>query len=288
MVGSKLTAFAPAKINLTLRVLGKRPDGFHELESLVVFADIGDRVRAVRSSEWELSIDGPFASDLNAENLNDNLVLRAAKLTQKWASTKGVDIPPLRFELEKNLPIASGIGGGSSDAAAAIKLCLQAADLGIDDELLRAVVQLGADIPVCLKGEPTWMSGIGEDLTSAQVPNDLHLVLVNPGIAVSTAAVFGRLNAGPLVLEQESHPGFSSADQLIEFLKASSNDLQLPAMEIEPVIGNVLKEIAATGALIARMSGSGATCFGIYESAGVANDAAAQLSADHADWWVSL
>ena len=287
MAQSKLTAFAPAKINLTLSLLGKRRDGYHELESLVVFADVGDRLAATPSDDWGLDVNGPFAPGLAGENPQDNLVICAARVVHEWARAKGADVSPLRFQLEKKLPVASGIGGGSADAAAAIKLCLQSAGLDTDDDLVSAAAALGADIPVCLMGQPAWMGGVGDKLSLAQTPTNIPMVLVNPGIGISTGEIFQRLNADPVTEQGVKRPDLSSFEGLIEYLESSGNDLEKPALELAPVIGIVLEAIASSDAAIARMSGSGATCFGIYQTQDEATIAAEILSASHPEWWVS-
>ncbi len=286
MAQTELTAFAPAKINLFLHVLGKRSDGFHELESLVVFADIGDRLDARPKSAWGLDVVGPFAAQLVSLGEEDNLVLKAARLAEAWASSSGKPLGPLHFTLEKNLPLASGIGGGSADAAAALRLCAQAAGLVPDQDLFALSAALGADVPVCLFGKSAWVRGIGEAVEPASVPEGLSLVLANPRVGVSTAEVFARLDARPVAPQDTARPVFTALDELAEFLSSTTNDLEMPAREIAPTIGKVLDELAATRPLLSRMSGSGATCFGLYENKDAAEAAASALGANHPDWWV--
>ena len=266
-------AFAPAKVNLALHVTGQRDDGYHLLDSMVVFADVGDVVTAElhHLDDWQLTIDGPFADGLSADA--SNLVLKAARLT---------DGPPARLTLTKNLPIASGLGGGSADAAATL-WALHALDgRPIPDDILR----LGADLPVCLAGQATRMRGIGEDLTGLPALPPAWLVLVNAGRHVATSDVYGALatkDNAPL----PDPVDWTDAPALARWLMATRNDLEGPARAAEPAIGVTLARIAATeNCLLARMSGSGATCFGIYASEPDARSAADAISARHPDWWV--
>lgn len=268
--------FAPAKINLFLRVTGKRPDGYHVLESLVVFAAVGDQVTAAPAETLSLALSGPFAAGLSGEG--DNLVLRAARAL---AARAGVP-PHAALHLEKNLPVASGIGGGSADAAAALRTLAALWRVAPADTAL--AVGLGADVPVCLASRPCLMRGIGEDIAAAPALPELGLVLVNPGVAVATAAIFKARTGGfsaPIPLPAS----WPSAAALAADCAAWGNDLQAPAMALCPPIGDVLRALAGTaGCLLAQMSGSGATCFALYESPAAASSAAALLR--HPDWWV--
>lgn len=277
---------APAKINLFLHVLGRRPDGYHELESLVVFArDAGaaDHLRIDPApAALSLRLDGPFATGLEAAP-GPNLVLRAADaLRQATGCTAGA-----AFTLTKNLPVASGIGGGSADAAAALHGLNSLWGLGLDDRALAAIGRgLGADLPVCLSGRPSLMTGTGETLLPCPPLPPLWAVLVNPGAALATGAVFEALNgraggAGPPL-----RPAASAADLAIQ-LRRCRNDLEGPARFLTPEIDPVLVALRAQGGcLLARMSGSGATCFGLFGMARQAQVAAAALQRANPAWWV--
>jgi 4-diphosphocytidyl-2-C-methyl-D-erythritol kinase len=279
--------FAPAKVNLFLHVLGKRADGYHDLDSLVVFADVGDHLAAAPEKRWGLTVTGPYADQLRGGDPADNLVVRAARVTEEWAWGKDRDLSPLHFTLEKHLPVASGIGGGSADAGAAMRLCAHAAGLALDADLYARAAALGADVPVCLFGKPAWMSGLGEKIEPAALPGGFGLLLVNPGVEVATAEVFKRLGADPVARKAVPRQKFKSADALISFLAKMRNDLEAPAREIAPVIGEVLDNIEKTSPMLARMSGSGATCFGLYACQEDADAAAHAVREARHDWWIS-
>ncbi len=279
-----------AKVNLTLRVVGRRVDGYHELESVVAFADCADRLSLAPGAALDLTISGPLAQACG--ETSDNLVLKAARLL-------GERVPGLQigsFTLDKVLPVAAGIGGGSADAAAALRLLAQANGLTVDDARLIEVAQLtGADVPVCLASRACVMTGVGEDLLPLSLP-ELPCVMVNPRVPVATRDVFdalglrnGELLVGATdVIRATAWPeaGASIADW-VEALAAGCNDLEVPAMRIQPVIGEVLSALgAAAGARLARMSGSGATCFAIFENAADAQAAAQKIQLDHPQWWV--
>jgi 4-diphosphocytidyl-2-C-methyl-D-erythritol kinase len=270
MSSSSITEFAPAKINLALHVLGRRGDGYHELDSIVAFADVGDVLTLAPAAETSLEISGPFAGQLSSSA--DNLVLRAHAL---------LNAPPVAFHLEKNLPIASGIGGGSADAAAALRALIRVFDLALGpDELNVLALKLGADVPVCLHGKPCRMRGIGEKLEKGTFALPSAIVLANPGRATSTPEVFRQLGL---------QPGDSFGAAISPGSDAASwrNDLAKPAMNLVPEIGDVVAELRnAKGITCARMSGSGATCFGLSNSLAEAQAAAASLSAQHPTWWV--
>lgn len=270
---SPVRVFAAAKINLCLHVTGQRPDGYHLLDSLVGFADIGDRLEFTAGDRLGLSLDGPFGAGLAADQ--DNLVLRAAHLFQ---TRDGCAI-----RLEKHLPISSGIGGGSADAAAALHGLAHFWNRPLPD--LKAQLSLGADVPVCVYGKPVRMQGIGEQLTPAKLP-DLPVVLVNPGVAVATPRIFQQLasKTNPPLAPLSS--GTHDLEQMIHWLSRQRNDLQAAAVDEQPVIADVLQEITGTGALLTRMSGSGATCFGLFASRDSARKAAQMLRGRHPDWWV--
>lgn len=271
-----LTAFAPAKVNLHLHVVGRRPDGYHLLDSLVVFADVGDRLSVSPGAGFSLSITGPFAAGLDAEA--DNLVLRAGRAL---AAAGGIE-PTGHLVLEKNLPVASGIGGGSADAAAALHLLR--AFWGLSTDLGDLAPALGADVPVCLSGAPSMMSGIGEIVAPAPALPNLGLVLVNPGVAVSTPAVFRARSGGFSWPAAFPAAGWTTTASLAASLRDTTNDLEAPARALVPAIGRALDSLAAApGCLLARMSGSGATCFGIFASPEDAAVAAPTIGTPN--WW---
>ncbi|TMJ02786.1 MAG: 4-(cytidine 5'-diphospho)-2-C-methyl-D-erythritol kinase [Alphaproteobacteria bacterium] len=280
-----MTEFAPAKVNLTLHVLGRRHDGYHEIESLVVFAAVGDRLGFVAGEPLGLAVRGPTAEATGASA--DNLVLKAAHALADR-------VPALRlgsFHLDKQLPVAAGLGGGSSDAAAALRLLACANELPLDDARLRdAARATGADVPVCLDPRARIMRGIGDILSEPIELPELAAVLVNPGVAVPTRDVFAAL-AAPALTGPAQPDDFSAihadAASLVSLLSARRNDLEIPAIKIQPVIADVLAALQASpDCLLARMSGSGATCFGLFGSAGAAQEAAQRIEAAHADWWV--
>lgn len=276
----QLRVAAPAKINLFLHVTRKRPDGYHDLQSLVAFADIGDVLTLKREPALSLAIDGPFAQGLADEA--DNLVLRAARaLAERSSAIAGAHIL-----LTKNLPVASGIGGGSADAAAALRglQALYGEDLA-EGELLAIATSLGSDIPVCVASQTAWMEGRGEILTPLPPLPPVHIVLVNPGVSVATADVFRRLTIRAGEAELTSPAAFASVDALVRYLKTTRNDLEAPALSVAPVIGTVLDALAQQGAIFTRMSGSGATCFGFFETAEKANAAAAAIAKAEPRWW---
>jgi 4-diphosphocytidyl-2-C-methyl-D-erythritol kinase len=261
-------------------VTRKRPDGYHDLQSLVAFADVGDELALERANDLSLSIDGPFAKGLAAEA--DNLVLRAARAL----AARSTLIGGAHVRLTKNLPVASGIGGGSADAAAALRGLLGLYDASAaDDEILAIAASLGSDIPVCIASEAAWMEGRGEILTALPPLPPAHIVLVNPGLSVATADVFRRLviRTDRKVLAPPA--AFQSLDALVAYLKATHNDLETPALAVAPAIGDVLAALAREGAIFVRMSGSGATCFGLFETAAKAEHAAATIAKAQPAWW---
>ncbi len=270
---------APAKVNLFLHVTGKRADGYHLLDSLVVFAGTGDRLCAEHSEGLSLRVTGPFASGLHSES--DNLVLRAAR---SLADAAGIE-PNAAMMLEKNLPVASGIGGGSADAAAALRLLSHLWGVALAPVILHKLAErLGADVPVCLLGAPTRMRGVGEQLDPAPHLPNCGLVLVNPGVALATASVF-KARQGGFSAATPLPAGWNSASAMAEDLRNLTNDLQRPAIALQPVIGDVLAAITERpGCLLARMSGSGATCFGLFADADQATAQAAALA--HSGRWV--
>jgi 4-diphosphocytidyl-2-C-methyl-D-erythritol kinase len=268
-----ITEFAPAKVNLCLHVTGRRADGYHLLDSLVVFAAVGDRITVAPAGDLTLAITGPQAANLPVAD--DNLVLRAARA---FRAGQGATIT-----LEKHLPVASGIGGGSADAAAALRALARLWQRPLPDAL-----SLGADVPVCLSGRPARMQGIGDrvSLLPHALP-PMWIVLVNPMIALPTPAVFAALTdpANPALSDL---PAFATAKDMADWLCHTRNDLEPPAMRVAPVIADVKAALAATDAcLLARMSGSGATCFGLYASPDHATAAARSLRQKAPAWWVA-
>ncbi len=273
--------FAPAKINLFLHVTGKRPDGYHDLQSLVAFADAGDALTFEPSSEFTLSLGGPFGAGLLGES--DNLVLRAARrLAAQLDRHDGALI-----SLTKNLPVASGIGGGSADAAATLRGLL---DLWAREEEERPfaalAAELGSDVPVCLKSQTAWMEGRGEAVTPLSALPAMSIVLVNPGVSIATADVFRRLAIEHRGRLDRPDAPFGSPEELVAYLRTTRNDLEESACLIAPVIRTVLERLSEQGAMLARMSGSGATCFGLFETDKQAAAAAERLRAAEPGWWV--
>ena len=279
-----------AKVNLTLRVVGRRTDGYHDIESVVAFADCADHLTLTPGPELELVATGPLAQACGATS--DNLVIKAAHLL-------GERVPGLKagsFTLDKLLPVAAGIGGGSADAAAALRLLARLNQLAPDDARLRDVALLvGADVPVCLASRACDMSGVGENLLPLNLPS-LPCVMVNPRVPVATKDVFaalglrnGELLAGTsdIIQSQDWPDEASSVADWIAAIAAVPNDLEAPAIRIQPVIAEVLSALAsADGARLARMSGSGATCFAVFEESAAAQRAAASIERDHPGWWV--
>ena len=288
-MSEQLSLDAPAKINLALHVTGQRADGYHTLETIVVFADIGDRITAKRADRDQFRITGPEAAALAGEDPDKNLVLRARDLLRSLLSETGMDAPPVTLTLEKHLPAGSGIGGGSADAAATLRALTALWDCGaISDQLGRLAVALGADVPMCLHGGPLVASGIGETLVSLANLPALAIVLVNPRRHVSTPAVFSKLaakNNQPLPLDEIAH--LCNASDWAAWLKAATrNDLQPPSVSLAPEIEACLMALEETDALLTRMSGSGATCFGLYGNAAQAQASATLLLLRHPDWWI--
>lgn len=286
-----LTEDARAKVNLTLRVNGRRGDGFHDLESVVAFCDCADRLTLTPGPELILTMTGPLASACG--ETSDNLVMKAARLLGERVAGLKVG----SFALKKVLPVAAGIGGGSADAAAALRLLARLNDLRLDDQRLREVaLATGADVPVCLASRACDMTGVGETLMWLSPPK-MPCVLVNPCVPVATKDVFKALGlrhgellvgATDVMMQGSSWPeGGGSLEEWVEALATGSNDLEAPATKIQPVIGVVIAALNATnGAWLARMSGSGATCFALYENTADAKRAADKILRDHPEWWV--
>jgi 4-diphosphocytidyl-2-C-methyl-D-erythritol kinase len=286
-----LTDDARAKVNLTLRVIGRRVDGYHDLESVVAFADCADRLTLKSGTELNLTTTGPRAPDCG--EASDNLVLKAARLLGERVD----DLKAGEFMLDKVLPVAAGIGGGSADAAAALRLLARANKLAPDDARVVEVAQLtGADVPVCLVSRACVMTGVGETLLPLTLPK-MPCVLVNPCIPVATRDVFAALGlrhgqllvgATDVILYEPIWPeAGATIDAWIKALAGIGNDLEKPATRIQPVIGEVLAALGrASGARLARMSGSGATCFALYKNTADAKRAADKILREHPEWWV--
>jgi 4-diphosphocytidyl-2-C-methyl-D-erythritol kinase len=250
------TLFAPAKVNLALHVLGRRDDGYHDLDSIVAFADVGDRLTFTPAGRFAITTSGPFAAALPASG--DNIIAKAWNAANAIAEKRARAIAPVTVHLEKNLPVASGIGGGSANAAAALKGFLRLAGITeIDEEVTAAGLAIGADVPVCLCGVPCHMRGVGERITPLEGFTPLRAILVNPLVEVSTPSVFRGL-----ALEKGQSFGAAIADARDP--ASWRNDLAEPAIALAPVIGDVLNRLAAApGISRAFMSGSGATCVGL-------------------------
>jgi len=286
---------APAKVNLTLRIIGRRPDGYHELESLVAFALFGDRLTFTPGPQLTLTVHGPTAPQAGA--VVDNLVLTAAQALAQ--SMQGLKLG--RFKLAKRLPVAAGLGGGSADAAAALRLLARANGIASDDaRIMEAARVTGADVPVCLDPRPRIMRGIGEVLSDPFKLGHLPAVLVNPGVAVRTADVFRALGAPALGPDRAASGQTESSllarlqrlaelkpAELFRALATEGNDLEPPAIGLQPAIAAVLAALrGCRGCVLARMSGSGATCFGLFDSPRSASATARRLRAEQPGWWV--
>lgn len=277
---------ARAKINLTLKVLGKRPDGYHELDSLVAFADAGDVVTLDTDAPAGVDVTGPFGPSIAGENLLQVCLHRLAKAAPRLRLG--------RITLNKRLPVAAGIGGGSADAGAALRAVRRAnPELDRTIDWLELATPLGADVPVCFCNVAQWMSGIGERLEPLGVPlPKLNAVLVNPLIAVppdKTARVFRALAAGPLTdnAAHRAHPEIPDRDALLALMKRCGNGLAMPAKAVVPEIKTVMAVLSQqSGVELVQMSGGGPTCFGVFASREDANAAAAGLRRDHPAWWV--
>ncbi len=282
---SIISRHAPAKINLALHVVGQRADNFHLLESLVTFTEIGDRITVRPANELTLKIVGQFSAKLSADK--SNLVLRAAHALQHMLQRDGLKVLGASILLEKNLPIASGIGGGSADAAATLLALAELWDVAVEPEKMkRLAAHLSADIPMCLLSKPLIAKGVGDEISPVSLPI-LPLVLVNSGIEISTPTIFSSL-------ADKSNPGlpdlpkFENCQDVVHFLEHTRNDLQNPAIAHTPEISSVIDVLMAEkGCLLASMSGSGATCFGIFADQASAEHAALNISKLHTDWWIS-
>ena len=274
-----VTVFAPAKLNLFLHVGERRQDGYHDLESLVVFAEAGDRLEFAPGDELVLKLSGPFASQV--PRATDNLVFKAARAL---SSSVGATIT-----LEKNLPVEAGLGGGSADAAATLRgLNLLWRLDRPENELVELAASIGSDVPACVLSRPCWMEGRGERVATTQPLPPLSLVLVNPGIMLPTATVFGRLNARTGIghMRPPLKP-LASIWDLIAYLENAENDLEPPACRQQPIIDQVLEALNhEPGCVMAQMSGSGASCFAIFDGHQFALGASERIAQEHPNWWV--
>ena len=281
---SPLTAIAPAKINLFLHVGPVDDEGYHPLTSLVAFADVGDSISVEPADRLSLTVDGPFGSGLAADP--DNLILRAL---QALGEATGIGQPRLHVYLDKRLPIAAGLGGGSSDAGAALKLARDLLRLDLDDAALGEIAKVvGADGPMCLHARTAWAEGRGDVLTFEPRLPPLHAMLVNPGVPSPTGAVYRAYDAAPRPLQSRPAPPVEwSASGVIDWLAEQRNDLQAPAIALQPAIGAAVQAVAALpDARLARMSGSGATVFALFDTREAAEAAARQLASKQPDWWI--
>lgn len=279
------TALARAKINLCLHVGAPRPDGYHPIASLVAFANVGDLISVERADRLSLNVTGPFGADLAATS--DNLILRAL---QALGRAVGMDDPPVAVVLDKRLPIAAGLGGGSSDAATAMKMVRDLLALEIDDAGMARVAEcIGADGPMCLAARTAWAEGIGERLTPVADIAPLAAVLVNPGVPSPTKAVYAAYDLAVTgTAARPALPEDRGPSNLTAWLTACRNDLEEPARALAPEITVALAALSAMeGSRLSRMSGSGATVFGLFDDMASAEVAANRLSAAHVDWWVS-
>lgn len=270
-----IRSHAPAKINLSLHVTGQRSDGYHLLDSLVMFTQMGDVITAKPADTLSLTIDGPFAAGLEVNDTN--LVIRAA---HTFGASTGAAIT-----LTKNLPVASGIGGGSADAAATLHALSNLWHVPLPDWC--HITALGADVGVCMTDELTRMSGIGDELGLLGPTPEMHVLLVNPGAAVSTPAIFGALNSKTNPPMSDPMPSAFDRADWINWLAAQRNDLEQAAIHLVPEISTVLKEMRAQdGCDLARMSGSGATCFALFKDQDTCEAAQNALAQTHPGWWV--
>ncbi|MNJ27870.1 4-diphosphocytidyl-2-C-methyl-D-erythritol kinase [compost metagenome] len=281
LVNDAWTGLAPAKVNLLLHIGPVRADGYHPLVSLAAFADVGDRVTVRRAEALSLAVEGPFASGLDGEG--DNLILKALRALGEAA---GIGAPPLAVTLDKRLPIAAGLGGGSADAGTALRLAARLLDLDLSEAALeRLALAAGADGPMCLRARPAWASGVGEVLEDEPRLPPLHAVLLNPGLPSPTGDVYRAYDAAPDgAADRPAPPAGWSAVAVTDWLSAQRNDLQAPALGLTPGIGEALQAMqGAPGCRLARMSGSGATVFGLFDDRAAAIEAVFAL--DRPGWW---
>lgn len=279
-----ITVQAPAKVNLTLHVTGRRDDGYHLLDSLVVFAGVHDRLTIAPAEDLSLDVGGPNGGLLGPASGDDNIILRAARaLAEATGHAAGA-----RITLHKALPVAAGVGGGSADAAAALLGLCRLWGVGLPEpDMLALAGRLGADVPVCLRGRATTVGGVGEHLSDAPALPAAWLVLVNPGVPLSTPAVF-KARSGPFSAPAPLAKAPRDAAALAAALAERRNDLTAAALSLAPEIGTVLTALSALpGCLLARMSGSGATCWGLFATEHAAHAAARTLRAGQEEWWIA-
>lgn len=281
------TELAKAKINLTLEVLGKRPDGYHELSSLVAFASFGDTLEFTPGAAFSLETDGPMAAAIDGPNLIEKTV---TLMRERFAGADGAAGLGLgHYRLTKRIPVAAGLGGGSSDAAAAMRAMLKACPSVQPGagELRAIAARIGADVPVCLEQQAALMTGIGEQIHGLSERVSTPAVLANPGVKLATKDVFAILAAPPLPGQSAREPDLPRPGELRAYILRSRNDLEPPARRLSPVIGEVLGALkAGAGCWLSRLSGSGATCFGLYETDAQAGAAADSLRLAHPEWLV--
>ncbi len=274
---------ASAKINLYLHITGTRDDGYHTLESLMCFCDLEDVITLMPAGETTLSVGGEFAKELSSEEVDDNLISKALKVLQQYSDK------PLQYkiELEKNIPLGAGLGGGSADAAAVIRAVTNGLGLGIAPEMLDDILlSLGADVPVCYRNAPCIVRGIGEEIVPVKMTQKLYGVLVNPNAHCSTVEIFKNYDSD-FTKQNSSISDIAKFDNLISFLKAQNNDLENVAIKMHSVIEKVLQEISTQdNCALSRMSGSGSTCFGLFESEQDAETAEQKLKTANPEWWV--
>lgn len=279
------TVSAPAKVNLYLHITGRLDNGHHTLESLVAFSSIGDILTIEPADQFSFHIKGPFSQFLGREDPADNLVVRAA---QNMAAHVRRDLN-MTVTLKKNLPVAAGLGGGSSDAAAILRALVGlwgGEDLGPSD-FESVFNDLGADLPVCYAATPQHVSGYGERLSPVSLPHNIPVVLVNPGVPCPTGPVFQSREGNYTPWMKGDIPDLKTLNDLASFMQGQRNDLYSPALKIVPDIEKVVKTLEnQSGCLVARMSGSGATCFGIFDHKKAADNTALVLQINHPDWWV--
>ena len=281
-----ITALAPAKVNLNLHVTGRRFDGYHVLETLVVFADeaAADRISADHAGRDRLVVEGPAASEL--DDADDNLVGRA----RDWLQARVTQSSPVALVLEKHLPVASGLGGGSADAGATLRLLARL--WGVPDAITAHAreaicAELGADVAMCIESRALIARGVGDELVFVDGVPELPAVLANPRVPLATPAVFGALRSRSNAAMPALPDRFDDVRSLADWLSTSTrNDLEKPARVLAPAIGMVLDALEQTHPLFVRMSGSGATCFALYETMKKAHAAADELAAIHDDWWI--
>lgn len=280
-MATSVREFARAKVNLTLRVRGRRPDGYHALESLVTFAGVQDVVTLCQGSANGVTVTGEFAQSIVGENL----------LSRTLALLRGAqpELPSFAVQLEKNLPVAAGLGGGSADAAALLRAVRSASGELCSDVPWQAIAaRLGSDVPVCLDSAPALMWGRGDHIARVARMPSLHAVLVNPGVPLETAHVFAALGAGPAADGGAPRvPDLRTVNDLVAHVRTAGNDLERPAVQLRPVITEVKSALRAQrGCLLEAMSGSGPTCFGVFTGTEAAQQAAAAIHRVQREWWV--